>query len=133
MSFYKPAIALALASVLIVGSGVGSCAAYNHYRVYSAEQAGKAILAEAQSSRQVKTLEARAKKESAIYEAQAEVARAKGAAEANHILQNSLGGADGYLRYLQIQALSESKNASLIYVPTEGGIPITEATRLQKP
>ncbi|QTD57885.1 membrane protease subunit [Parasphingorhabdus cellanae] len=99
------------------------------YNVYSQRLAGEAALAEAQSSRQVATLEARAKKESAIELADAEVIRAEGAAKANAILQNSLGGPEGYLRYLQIQALESSK-ASLIYVPTEAGLPVTESKRL---
>jgi regulator of protease activity HflC (stomatin/prohibitin superfamily) len=103
------------------------------YRVYSQRLSGEAALAEAQSSRQVAILEARAKKESAIQLAEAEVIRARGAAQANAILQNSLGGPEGYLRYLQIQAL-ESSRASLIYVPTEAGLPITESRRLaEKP
>lgn len=106
--------------------------AYPQYRVYSQRLAGEAALAEAQSSRQVAILEARAKKESAISLAEAEVIRAQGAAKANAILQNSLGGPEGYLRYLQIQALESSK-ASLIYVPTEAGLPITEARRLGQP
>ena len=101
------------------------------YHVYSQRLSGEAALAEAQSSRQVAILEARAKKESASELAAAEVIRAKGAAEANSILQNSLGGPEGYLRYLQIQALEDSK-ASLIYVPTEAGLPVTEARRLDK-
>jgi regulator of protease activity HflC (stomatin/prohibitin superfamily) len=103
--------------------------AYPQYKVYSQRLSGEAALAEAQSSRQVAILEARAKKESSIALAEAEVIRAKGAAEANQILQNSLGGPEGYLRYLQIQALEDSK-ASLIYVPTESGLPVTEARRL---
>ena len=102
---------------------------YPQYRVYSQRLAGEASLAEAQSSRQVAILEARAKKESAVSLAEAEVIRARGAAQANQILQNSLGGPEGYLRYLQIQALENSK-ASLIYVPTEAGLPVTEARRL---
>jgi regulator of protease activity HflC (stomatin/prohibitin superfamily) len=102
---------------------------YPQYRVYSQRLAGEAALAEAQSSRQVAILEARAKKESAIALAEAEVIRAEGAAKANAILQNSLGGPEGYLRYLQIQAL-ESSRASLIYVPTEAGLPVTESRRL---
>jgi hypothetical protein len=102
---------------------------YPQYRVYSQRLSGEAALAEAQSSRQVAILEARAKKESAIALAEAEVIRAEGAAKANAILQNSLGGPEGYLRYLQIQALEDSK-ASLIYVPTESGLPVTEARRL---
>ena len=103
--------------------------AYPQYRVYSQRLSGEAALAEAQSSRQVAILEARAKKESSIALAEAEVIRAEGAAKANAILLNSLGGPEGYLRYLQIQALEDSK-AQLIYVPTESGLPVTEARRL---
>ncbi|WHO39706.1 membrane protease subunit [Sphingobium sp. AP49] len=99
------------------------------YNVYSKEQAGRAALAEAQSSRQIAVLEARAKLESAKMLADAEVVRAEGAARANRILQDSLGGPDGYLRYLQIQAI-DNKDASLIYVPTEGGLPLLESSRL---
>ena len=104
-------------------------AGWPQYRVYQQRLAGEAALAEAQSSRQVAILEARAKKESAIALADAEVIRAEGAAKANKILQDSLGGPEGYLRYLQIQALEGTK-ASLIYVPTEAGLPVTEARRL---
>jgi regulator of protease activity HflC (stomatin/prohibitin superfamily) len=111
--------------VLLAGLMIG----WPQYRVYQQRLAGEARLAEAQSSRQVAILEARAKKESAISLAEAEVIRAEGAAKANRILQDSLGGPEGYLRYLQIQALEETK-ASLIYVPTEAGLPVTEAKRL---
>lgn len=110
---------------------IASMAGCPRYSVYSQEMAGRAKLAEAQSSRQVAVLEARAKMESSKSLAEAEVVRAAGAAKANHILQNSLGGPEGYLRYLQIQAL-EDTNAKLIYVPTESGLPVTEATRLPR-
>ena len=114
---------IVLACLALVG-----CPRYN---VYAQEMAGRAKLAEAQSSRQVAILEAHAKMESAKELAQAEVIRAEGAAKANHILQNSLGGPEGYLRYLQIQAYGDT-NAKLIYVPTEGGLPVTEAGRLKE-
>lgn len=107
---------------IIGAGGLYGCPSYN---VYSQEMAGKAKLAEAQSSRQVATLEAKAKMESSKSLAEAEVIRAEGAARANHILQNSLGGPEGYLQYLKIQALESNKN--LIYVPTEAGLPVTEA------
>lgn len=128
-SVFKTVVLIVFVLGAVLGTSVGGCAAYNHYRVYSAQQAGKAVLAEAESSRQVKTLEAKATMESATLLAQAEVTRAEGAARANHILQNSLGGPAGYLRYLQIQAIENSK-ATLIYVPTEAGLPVTEAGRL---
>lgn len=99
------------------------------YRLYSERLAREARLAEAQSSRRIAILEAEARRESAVALAEAEVLRAEGAARANKILQNSLGGPEGYLRYLQIQAL-ERANANLIYVPTEAGLPVTEASRL---
>ena len=118
-------IGLALAAVAVLALLLG----WPQYRVYQQRLSGQVALAEAQSSRQVAILEARAKKESAISLAEAEVIRAQGAAKANRILQDSLGGPDGYLRYLQIQALEESR-ASLIYVPTEAGLPMTEARRL---
>ena len=119
----------------LIGLGVGIVLllalllGWPQYRVSQQRLAGEARLAEAQSSRQVAILEARAKKESAISLAEAEVIRAEGAAKANRILQDSLGGPEGYLRYLQIQALEETK-ASVIYVPTEAGLPVTEAKRL---
>lgn len=128
---FKAILGIVLACILVLGTGVGGCSAWNEYRVYSAQQSGKAVLAEAESSRQVKTLEARATMESAKMLAEAEIIRATGAAKANHILQNSLGGPAGYLRYLQIQALENTK-ANLVYVPTESGLPVTEATRLQQ-
>jgi len=115
-----------VALVVIAGGLLWGCPSYN---VYSQEMSGKARFAEAQSSRQVAVLEARAKLESAKSLADAEVLRAEGASKANKILQNSLGGPEGYLRYLQIQAL-ETTNARLIYVPTDAGLPITEAARL---
>jgi regulator of protease activity HflC (stomatin/prohibitin superfamily) len=116
---------------LLVAVATGGLVGCPKYNVYAQEMSGRAHLAEAQSSRQVAVLEAHAKMESAKSLAEAEVIRAKGAAQANHILQNSLGGPEGYLRYLQIQAY-ENSNAKLIYVPTEGGLPVTEASRLNQ-
>jgi len=120
------AMGITTAIALTVGVGLWGCPTYN---VYSQEMAGKAKLAEAQSSRQVATLEAKAKLESAKMLSDADVIRAEGAAKANRVLQNSLGGPSGYLRYLQIQAI-DAKDASIIYVPTEGGLPLLESSRL---
>ena len=119
---------MVVTTIAIVGLGL-LLFIWPQYRVYSQRLAGEAALAEAQSSRQVAILEAHAKKESALSLADAEVIRAEGAAKANRILQNSLGGPEGYLRYLQIQALEDTK-AQLIYVPTEAGLPVTEAGRI---
>ena len=125
-------IALGAISLILLITIGAIMAIWPQYRVYQQELAGKARYAEAESSRRIAILEAQAAKEAATQFAEAEVIRAQGAADANRILQDSLGGPEGYLRYLQIQAIDE-KNASLIYVPTESGLPITEARRLDRP
>ncbi len=127
-SIFKLGAALAFLLVVIVGGGLGSCAAYNSVRVWNAETAGEAELAQATQNRKIAVLEAQASLDSAKLKAAAEVERAKGLAEANRIVADSLGGPEGYLRYLYIQNLEESKG-QIIYVPTEGGLPILEAGR----
>lgn len=97
-----------------------------NYNVYVQRKAGEAKLAEAESSRQIATQEAHAKMESAKMLAEAEIERAKGVAEANKIIGDSLKGNDAYLRYLWIHNL-EAGNNNVIYIPTEGGLPILEA------
>lgn len=87
---------------------------------------GKKALAEAEWNRKIQIADAKAKQEAAKALAQVEVERAKGVAEANRIIGDSLKGNDGYLRYLWIQGL-QSQNNSTIYVPTEAGLPILEA------
>lgn len=129
-SVWSLALGLLLLLVVVVGGGLGSCAAYNSVRVWNAETAGEAELAQARQNRQIATLEAEAKLESAKLLALAEVERAKGVAEANRIVADGLGGPEGYLRYLYIEHLAQSQG-QIIYVPTEGGLPILEAGRLR--
>jgi regulator of protease activity HflC (stomatin/prohibitin superfamily) len=100
------------------------------YNVWSSRLSGQAKLAEAESSRQIVIAEAKAKEESAKWLALAEIERAKGVAEANKIIGESLKGHEEYLRYLWIHNLETGTN-SVIYVPTEAGLPILEANRLE--
>lgn len=101
---------------------------FPQYNVWRKELSGKADLKEAEWSRQIAIEEAKARKESATLDADAEVERAKGVAEANQIIGDSLKGNDAYLRYLWIQGLHDG-NTETIYVPTEANLPILEATR----
>lgn len=105
---------------------------YPPYMVWHQQMMGKARYAEAESSRQIAVLEARARQESARYDAESEITRAKGVAEANKIIGSSLRGNEAYLRYLWIQNLDKG-NSEVIYVPTEAGLPMLEASRLLKP
>lgn len=72
--------------------------------------------------------EARATADSAIELARAEVERAKGTAEANTIVAESI--TEPYLRYLYINQIAETDN-QIIYLPTEAGLPILEADRFR--
>ena len=62
--------------------------------------------------------------EQARKDAEIEVARAKGAAEAQAIVRATLS--DSYLQYLWIKTLSENPN--VIYVATEANLPIFKQT-----
>lgn len=102
-----------------------------HINVWQQSKYGEAELAHAEFSRQIATCEANAKKESAKSLAEAEVIRARGVAEANKIIGDSLKNNESYLRYLYINQLSEYSEKTVIYVPTEAGLPILEANRFK--
>lgn len=99
------------------------------YSVYSARKEGEAILAHAQSSREVAVAEAKAKMESASLLAQADTIRANGVANSNRIIGQSLKNNKEYLQWLWIDQIEK---ANTIYVPTECNLPITEASRVFK-
>lgn len=96
------------------------------YRVWEQEMAGKAALQRATQDRQIAVQEAQAKMESAKLLAQSEVERARGVAEANQIIGDSLKGNESYLRYLWIEGL-KTNQMQVVYVPTEAGLPVLEA------
>lgn len=103
--------------------------------VYNRTLAGKAALMEAESTRQVRVLEAKAKQESAQLEAQAEITKAEGSAKAIAALKAELGSSSAYLRWLYIQGLQETDGKggekTVVYIPTDGlvPLPISEAGR----
>lgn len=112
-------------SIVIIGFGLLAFAIPT-YKVWQQNKAGEAELARAEQNRQIAIQEAKAKEESAKSLANAEIIRAQGIAEANRIIGDSLKNNDAYVRYLWVEALRETKNA-VVYIPTEAGIPITEA------
>lgn len=98
------------------------------YNVWSQEMEGKAEFAKAEQNRKIKVEEARANLEAEKLNAQAEVARAKGAAEAIKIENGSL--TPTYIQYLWVRQQSDLSNKIVIYVPTETNLPLLESTRL---
>lgn len=116
--------------VIIVTLGLifGIFWGWPQYKVYSQEMEGEAILAKAQSERRVLVETAKAKLDASKLDAQAEIERAKGVAASNKIIADGLQNNENYLKYLWISKLGENQNApTVIYVPTEAGLPILEA------
>jgi len=128
-SFLQISTSVLLVVVILGAGGLYGCPLY---RVYNREQTGRAELAQAQFNRQIIIAQSVAQQEAATHLAQAEIERAKGVAEANRIIGQSLRDNEDYLRYLWIHNLevAEQKGATIIYVPTEANLPILEANRL---
>lgn len=129
-------ITITVFALLVLGGlivlGMWGCPQYN---VYSAKKEGEALLAHAQSSKEVAVAESKAKMEAASYEAQADTIRAHGIAASNRIIGQSLENNPAYLQWLFIDQLKDTKD-QIIYVPSGNGgipLPIPEATRLAKP
>ena len=126
--------ALVLGALLVI---VGLLWAWPSYNVYQAQMRGRAELARAEQNRKIRVYEAQARMDAARLNAQAEVTSARGVAQANRIIADSLGGPEGYLRWRYIEMLNETgrdgPGRDVIYVPTEAGLPILEARRLSPP
>lgn len=130
-------IALGLGIAIFVGIIWCLVFGWQYFKVFIATQTGKSEYAQADQNRQITIVEAQAANEAATSkalatikiaqaEAQAEIERAKGVAQANAIIGDSLKGNEDYLRYLYITGLA-AKAGQVIYVPTEAGLPILEA------
>ena len=98
------------------------------YNVWSQEMEGKAEFAKAEQNRKIKIEEARANLEAEKLNAQAEIERAKGAAEAIRIENGSI--TPTYIQYLLVRQQSDLSDKTVIYVPTESNLPILESTRM---
>lgn len=109
--------------VVAVSLGMWGCPQYS---VYSQRMDGEAQLAHAEYSKKVQVQDALGKFEAAKSLAMAEVERAKGVAQANAIIGDSLKNNEAYLRWLFIESLKD-KAGEVIYVPTEANLPILEA------
>lgn len=122
-------IGIATLCLIVLGGftvlGMWGCPLYS---VYSARKEGEAILAHAQSSREVAVAEAKAKMESAALLAQADTIRAHGIASSNTIIGESLKNNPAYLQWLWIDQIKDTKN-QIIYLPNTGQLPFTESMR----
>ena len=100
---------------------------YPRYKVWQQEMDGKAEFSKAEQNRKIKIEEARANLEAEKLNAQAEIERAKGAAKAIEIENGSI--TPTYIQYLWVRQQADLGDKTVIYIPTEGNLPILEAGR----
>lgn len=117
-----PAVAIVSIGAVIIVAGLAI--GLPSYNVWVQSLGGKAELQKAEYTRQVAVLEAQAKMDSASKLAEAEVIRARGVAQANQIIGDSLRDNPAYLQYLWITQGEEKTDRTVYMVPSNGGAPI---------
>jgi hypothetical protein len=123
----KKNLAITLGSVVIIlVCIVGLFIAIPYYNVWQQEMSGRAEFAKAEQNRRIKIEEAKANLEAEKLNAQAEVERAKGAAEAIQIENGSI--TPTYIQYLWVRQQNTATD-KVIYIPTEANLPILEAKK----
>lgn len=115
-----------LMSVVAIAIIAISALGFPYYRVWSQEMRGKAALAEATQSKMIQIEQARAELESAELRSKAIEVIGKSAKEYPEYREQEFIGAFG-------EALREGAISQIIYVPTEGNIPILEAGKRPVP
>ena len=114
-----------LAIIMLIAVITASMFIVPRYRVWSEGKRGEAEYMRAEQNRRIKVEEAKANLEAEKLNAQAEIERAKGAAEAIKIENGSI--TPTYIQYLWVRQQNANTNNRIIYIPTEAGLPILEA------
>ncbi|AEK23272.1 MULTISPECIES: hypothetical protein [Capnocytophaga] len=101
------------------------------YNVWQQEMAGKAEMAKAEQNRKILIEEAKARLEAEKLNAQAEIERARGMAEAMKIENGTLNSV--YNQYLFIRTLEKLADKGnlpqIIYMPSEGLVPVMDVSK----
>lgn len=101
------------------------------YNVWQQEMAGKAEMAKAEQNRKILVEEAKARLEAEKLNAQAEIERARGMAEAMKLENGTLN--ETYNQYLFIRTLEKIADKGslpqIIYVPSTGLLPVMDINK----
>jgi regulator of protease activity HflC (stomatin/prohibitin superfamily) len=118
-------------AILIIGALMFGLPKYN---VWQQEMAGKAEMAKAEQNRKILVEEAKARLEAEKLNAQAEIERARGMAEAMKLENGTLN--ETYNQYLFIRTLEKIADKGslpqIIYLPSEGMVPVMDLNKHAK-
>ena len=130
MSDFKWFISISLLVIGIVLALMIGLPRYNVWRssiaIETAQNNGKAAMAEAEENRKIAIEEGKANLEVQKLNSEAEVIRASGMAKAIEIENGKLTSL--YIHYLWVRNI-DKMDGEKIYIPTEAGLPILEASR----
>lgn len=106
---------------------------YPRWSVWASHQRGLADLAQANNEQQIQIAKAKARLEAAELNKKAAIIEAEAVAEQIGKIGQELSSHDLYLRWQWIKMMEDShqdeEGRTIIYVPTEGNLPILEARR----
>lgn len=124
---------ISLSTILLIGLGIVLVLflfmwGMPRYNVWQQEMVGKAEMAKAEQNRRILVEEAKARLEAEKLNAEAEVARAKGMAEAMKVENGQLSTT--YNQYLFIRTLEKLAEKGdlpqIIYLPSDGMVPVMD-------
>jgi hypothetical protein len=96
------------------------------WNVWASKKAGEAVLQEAINTQRVQLAHAEARKEAATLNKEAAIIEASAVGEQIRTIGSELKDHNLFLQWQQIEMM-KSHEGSIIYVPTEAGLPILEA------
>lgn len=106
---------------------------YPKWRVWAAHQAGLADLQQARNEQQIQVASAQSRLDAAALNKKAAIVEAEAVSAQIQAIGDQLRQHDLFLRWQWIKMMEEHGTASsVIYVPTEAGLPILEAKRLER-
>lgn len=104
-------------------------AGYPKWRVWASHQEGLADLQRAKNEQQIQIAQAQSRYDAASLNKKAAIIEAEAVAEQVKAIGAELTRHDLYLKWQWIKMMEERPENSTIYVPTEAGLPILEASR----
>ncbi|TSC70283.1 MAG: hypothetical protein CEO12_487 [Parcubacteria group bacterium Gr01-1014_46] len=102
---------------------------YPVWKVWASQKQGEADLQQAHKEQQIQVSKAQGRLDAAKLNKQAAVIEAEAVAAQIEKIGANLRDHDLYLKWQWIKMMEEKPEGSVIYVPTEAGLPILEAGR----
>lgn len=116
-------IGLALFIIIILWSLIG----YPRWKIWASRLSGEADLQQAHREQQIQSAKAQGRLDAAELNKKAAIIEASAVSEQIKAIGDELKDHDLFLKWQWIKMMEEKPDSSVIYVPTEAGLPILEA------